>query len=112
MTDTVIVEYYDGAQWVTWVDGLTALHVDIENLSRVSTATLNYLTTRNEAINTFLASPYKQFRIKVTPTGYSAYNMFYGYLAQPFMKSLAGQLGSKVKISLDLTGVASALASN
>lgn len=97
MTTEINFHYYD-AGWQDLTDYVTGLHIEETGIKRVSTATVNLEGARS-IFNDYLASPYKLVRIRQNHSGWQ--NIFYGYVDNPQLKTIAGVITERSKISLD-----------
>ena len=106
----ISIHYYDAdtSAWVDLTSYATAFHTEDWGIQKVGSATINLEGTRSN-FSSFLTNPYRLMRVQVTPN-VSAQNIFYGYIDVPNIKTIAGTITERVKLSLDCLSFESRLA--
>ena len=106
MTD-ISVHYHNGTNWIDLTAYTTQFQVVDEGITTVPHATINLETERSN-LASFIANPRRLIRVQVSPSG--TYPIFFGYVDNPFTKTIAGTITERVKMSLDCFSYAQRLA--
>lgn len=106
MTD-VSIHYYNGSSWVDLTGLATAFKIEDHGISQVSSATFNLEGARTD-FDTYLSNPYRLIRIRANPGSWQ--NLFFGYADTPHLKTFAGTITERNKMSIDCLGFPARLA--
>lgn len=101
------IEYYGSTSWVPLTVYATKFQVQETGITRIPSATVNLEGARSN-LDTFITGMYRLIRISFSDRGIWQ-TIFYGYVNQPHVKSIAGTDISRCKINLDCLNFAARL---
>ena len=104
----VEVSYYDGSGWQDLTSLLTGYQIKDEGISNISSGIINLQSIRSD-FTSYLTNPYRLLRVQQRPVS-TWQPIFFGYVNDPHVKTLAGTHEERTKISLDVLGYESRLA--
>jgi hypothetical protein len=99
VTTDIDINYHNGSTWVDLTNYATAFKTEEWGLQKVGSATVNLESARSD-FTTFIANPYRLIRIRAKPDS-TWQNLFFGYIDTPNMKTIAGTIAERAKLSLD-----------
>jgi hypothetical protein len=107
----VEIDYYGDGEWISLSNYLKQFHIEDHGISRAPYGTINFETARSN-LDTFIAEPYKLIRAKICPAADTWQTIFYGYVDNMHLKTVAGTITARAKMSLDVFGYAARLTSD
>lgn len=106
----VKLSLYYGNAWHDFTQHMTAFQILDKGIQATPSAIIN-LTGSRSAFTDYLAAPYIPVQLQIKPDA-AWLTPFVGKISNPHLKTIAGQISTKVKLSLDCVAAAQRLATD